>query len=642
MARQMSLMESFSQRERFVWHDAFTVIIPNGSRTAYHPRASQSQLKALLTPQLRLTRGGNISSHQPGPPSAQPYDFYLAQLIHYGLDFHFGIDKAKRALEIEIILGRLCVPPGLMALEKELRAAHESDQNTSRKERAAKQQLRDSVGAAISAGTSEDESEHEPIRSPAAPMSLERKKQNVVEYEPSESKSQSTENTTSTESRCQSDDGSDTIAIAQDIGDSTSSRASSSSYSEEDVIDAKRPDSFPPDQSRLNDESSGKGDGLYNGKENLNFLDTRNPKRIKLEKLEEQKGSVFRSTLGTASSIVPKELIHSHAKVRRIPSQTQTIVRPAHSTMKVAVGTTGRTTNVASSGKPLVRKPFISPDKRPPWTIPVSSPSTGQRHTPKSVAFGPDPEETPTKVPAAEKAVFSSRLKPQRRIPDRTKFSPSRQHGPTTSRHSTLKKNDARPKRTQAGSVNGGRHEFSPRQPRDTGPTSPPPRRLTRQSAAKPRLGMNLDGAQDEPDMTDQPDTEKPYITSDVVNGKPSTFLKDTPVQEIKASFKYGSASAISGIGRAAVDLYSYHQQQVQHRTQAVNHHQVTGMAVKSTQARKVLQPNVVNHYRQLHTPAKTARKSGVSHLNDGFGHEHQMQLGSGSRGSLVRAGQAY
>ena len=121
-------MESFSQPDRFLWdRGAFTVMIPNGTRTAFHPRASMSELKRLLFRDVRLTRTGNLSKYQPLVPESKSYDFYLAQLVHYGLDFYFDVEDAKNTLERQMRLGILKVPPKLQKLEKELRKASIDD-----------------------------------------------------------------------------------------------------------------------------------------------------------------------------------------------------------------------------------------------------------------------------------------------------------------------------------------------------------------------------------------------------------------------------------------------------------------------------------------------------------------------------------
>ena len=125
MALPLRLMDSFSSRDRFIWHNnTFSVMIPKANLSLLHARASPAQLKALLAPEVRRTRAGNVSNIQLEWPSKPPYDFWLAQLVHYGLDFHFDIEAAKRAVEVELRLRRLQVPKALADLERELREEH--------------------------------------------------------------------------------------------------------------------------------------------------------------------------------------------------------------------------------------------------------------------------------------------------------------------------------------------------------------------------------------------------------------------------------------------------------------------------------------------------------------------------------------
>lgn len=660
MAQMMSLMESFSQRERFIWHgDAFNVIIPNGTRTAYHPRATQSYLRALLMPQLRLTRAGNISLHQPPPPSPQPYDFYLAQLIHYGLDFHFEIEKAQRALEIEITLGRLRVPSGLRALEKELRKAHEQQYNGAHKDSpkyVARQRFGDIADAAIYIDTSEDESEDRPvrpIRTSGLPSAPKRNKKKVITSRSHESDTQSSRVMKSSESENQAGDESDTIVVAADIEGSTSSDTPSASSSEE-VIKIKRSDVVPRGYTSTNGESSPEeGSREDNSSEEDPFIDRRVPKRVKLEKVEGQKRSVFKSTPASAPSIVQKRVPPSKAKVRRIASQRQTNVRPVESATEEGLGTRDATINLVSSGRNLVRTPFVSSDKRPAWTLPVRSPSTSHRTTPKSVTFSQGQCKTPTKVNVAENVVLSPQLKTRHGSLHRRTPSSSSERSRTTPLRSILKRNDALPDPTQSGSI-GRRPEISIRLPLNANLTSsrPRPRKRKRKSGADSRPVMALDGAQDDPDKSDEPGTEKPYIKSDIVNGKPVSSLKKlTIVQAVQPSPLHLATPAMSSVVWTAVNAKTYLRQQQRHAAQAGNQKQTTDMTGKLRQTREALQSNgKLNRQAapasarslQSHTSAKTAPTGSTDPGNDGFGNGLHMGWGSGSRGGLVRAGQVY
>jgi hypothetical protein len=521
MAQAMRLMGSFSQRERFIWRDnTLTVIIPNGTRTAYHPRASQSYLKALLIPQLRLTRAGNVSSHQPTPPPPQTYDFYLAQLIHYGLDFHFEIETAQRALEIEIRLDRLRVPPGLVSLEKELRKAHEREQKKVHEDAvryAAKQKIGETVDAAISVETYEDESRDERKRS-ARPKSAKRKRQDVADS--------SDESESASGFEGDSGEESGTIAVAPDNHDSTSSDGSSSS-SEEDVPKVKRSRSVSSEHRSINSQSLDEADDEENSRDGDPFLDRRDVKRVKLEKSEEQKDSILRSTRETAPFVGRKQF-PPQIKVRRIASQPQINFQPINSAKKETVGNHSASTNSAS-GKIPPRKPFVNPDRRPSWTIPVRSPSSAQKDTPKSVTFSQVQRETPTKVPVAEKATFSSAMKTPQSSPRERTVSFSSDHSYTTPLRSILKKPATHPDHNHMGS-DGRRSEISIHVPRgpETTSSSSRTRRRKRKSGENPALDrkIQLGGVQDSRDMRDDSYSEKPHITSDIVNSKPISMLE--------------------------------------------------------------------------------------------------------------------
>ena len=119
-------MSTLSAQDKFVFDaDGFQVRLPNPASKdepylLYH-RALVSELRPHVLPMPRLTRGGNISSHQPEPAKEQPYTYYLAQLIHYGLDFEWSKDTAKLSLAKAILAQTLRVPKDLIKLEKRLK-----------------------------------------------------------------------------------------------------------------------------------------------------------------------------------------------------------------------------------------------------------------------------------------------------------------------------------------------------------------------------------------------------------------------------------------------------------------------------------------------------------------------------------------
>ncbi|KAF7508035.1 hypothetical protein GJ744_009617 [Endocarpon pusillum] len=649
MVFTMRLMESFSQPERFIWHnDALTVIIPNGTRTAYHPRASVSYLKTLLIPQLRLTRAGNISSHQPPPPPPQPYDFYLAQLIHYGLDFHFETESAQRALEIEIRLGRLHVPSGLMRLEKELRKAHERKQESDRQHTvrlATQQQLDSTVDAAVTVATSEDAPEAKPILRTTHGRSVKRKKaQQEVISSSDESEALSSTDQSSNGVAEDSGNESDTIAVATDRHRGTSS-GSSSSFSSEDVSEVKRSESICSGRQSIDDESSEDADGEDTSRGDDPFLDKQDFKRIKIEKSNEKDDSILRSTREAGPFVSRRQLPPTQVKIRRIASQPHLNAQPFHSALEDTVGSqsTNKTT-FASVSKIPPQKPFVNPDKRPSWTIPVRSPSSSQPNTPKSVTFSQVRRETPTKLLEVEKDTLSSATKTLQRTSHRRTPSPSSDYGHTTPLRSILKKSVAHS--SQPLIEDGGNTGIAVPIPHNGDASPSRPRKRKRRSEANRGFHLDLDGAQETPDIPADSYTEKPYITSDLVDGKPISALRNgTMMEALQASSQHNTSTVRSTGGALAAKSKSYLQEQTEKGTKR------DGIAKSAPvtdiyRDRKLYKPTPGNSKIKVkltggaeHT-RKDRDKFARGNEND---HMNEKQLGlmgrSRSRGGLVRAG---
>ena len=119
-------MDTLSGQDKFLYNsDGFHVIIPNptsdGQPYLLYDRVRVTDLRPHVLPEPRFTRGGHLSSHQPEPVEEQPYTFYLAQLIHYGLEFEWSKGAAKLSLAKAIENGSLRVPPLILHLEKYLR-----------------------------------------------------------------------------------------------------------------------------------------------------------------------------------------------------------------------------------------------------------------------------------------------------------------------------------------------------------------------------------------------------------------------------------------------------------------------------------------------------------------------------------------
>ena len=649
MVFAMRLMESFSQPERFIWHDGmFTVIIPNGTRTAYHPRASVSYLKTLLIPQIRLTRAGNISSHQPPPPPPLPYDFYLAQLIHYGLDFHFETEAAQRALEIEIRLGRLHVPPGLMRLEKELRKVRERKQERDRQHAvrlATQQQLGSTVDAGIAVDTSEDEPKDKPIVRTTHCRSVKQKKaQKEVIHTSDESEARSSTDQSSDGVAEDSDNESDTIAVAPDRHRDTSS-GSSNSFSSEDVPEVKRSESIYSGRQSINNESSEDADGEDTSSGDDPFLDKQDFKRIKIEKADEKDDSILRSTREAGPFVVRRQLPPTQVRVRRIASQPQFNAQPFHSASKDTLDSqsTNKTT-FASVSKIPPRKPFVSPDKRPSWTIPVRSPSSSQQNTPKSVTFSQVQRETPTKVPEAEKASLSSAMKTPQRTSHRRTSSPSSDYSHTTPLRSILKKSLAHSSHTLIR--DGGETEIVVQIPRNGDASPSRPRKRKRRSETDRGLHLDFDGAQETPDIPYDSYTEKPYITSDLVDGKPISSLRHgTMMQALEESSQHNTSTVRSTGGWLAAKSKSYLQKQTKKGTKRDG-------AAKAFPVTEMCRDGKLNKTNPESSKIKMKLSGGAEHPREGrdtfargnendYRNEKQQGLvgRSGSRGGLVRAG---
>ena len=651
----MRLMDSFSQPERFVWRDgAFTVIVPNGTRTAYHPRASLSRLRALLVPQIRLTRAGNISLYQPAPPEPQPYDFYLAQLIHYGLDFYFDIEAAQRALEIAIRMGRLHVPAGLVKLEKELKKAYERKREKAHKDAmryAAKQKSGDTAGAVIPVGTSEGESESQPTQGSAPPKPARRRKRKVIIRTSDDSEVRSSNKQSLSKPDGESGEDNDAIAVALDFQHSTSSDRSSAASSEK-IHEVTTSGSISSGHSSINTESSEEAEDEEYSSDNDPFLDRQDFKRIKLDRANKKDDFVLRSTPEPAPSVVRKQLPPAEFKTRRIASKPQVDIQSVNSAAEETLYNQSATPTFASPGKIPARKPFVDPAKRPSWTIPVRSPSSTQNDTPKSVSFSQVQRETPTKVPAAEKGTFSSAMKTSQGSPHIRTPSPSSDHSYMTPLRSILKKTTAHRTSSQKTSQ-GRRPETLGQLPHDHHATSFRRRKRKRNRQADPYLYSGLDGARDPYDSPNVPPVvEKPYITSDIVDGKPiSSLKKSTSHQGLAASSHHNTAPLMST------------GQQQQQANKMGNQDRIVAKIIRSTSAGDVrhsdgehnkhttLKP-APSSQSQYDTPPQGAlilKRGGKSVVKNrknsfriGIGNGQHMAWGSQSRGNLVRAGGVY
>lgn len=119
-------MDTLSGQDKFLYNsDGFQVIVPNPASDVQpyllYDRVRVTDLRPYVLPEPRFTRGGHLSSHQPEPVEEQPYTFYLAQLVHYGLEFEWSRDAAKLSLAKAIQDGSLRVPPSIMHLERRLK-----------------------------------------------------------------------------------------------------------------------------------------------------------------------------------------------------------------------------------------------------------------------------------------------------------------------------------------------------------------------------------------------------------------------------------------------------------------------------------------------------------------------------------------
>lgn len=643
--------------------DALTVMIPNGSRTGYHARASLSELKALLTPQLRLTRAGNISTHQPAPPPPQPYDFYLAQLVHYGLDFHFDSESAQRDLEIQISLGRLQVPPSLLELEKELKRAHDWKQNQAYKKavRNASQQLRShSVDTAVAVGKSKQKPEHEATQSPATPkaakQSLEKNKAKMDRSDDETSSSGPDDETSSSGPDGDSGDESDTIAVAHDALQDTSSESSTSSSSE----------GFPSalsGSSNMNNQSSKKTD-KKSRRDDDPFVDRQDSKRVKLDKADEQHNSLLESSREGVPSVVRKQAPPSQVKIRRIASQPLITGQPINSAINQKPDTQAVNTSfAASTSKVLSHQPSVNPHQRPSWNLPVRSPSSAQKDTPKSVTFSQVQRETPTRVPLAEKATFSSAMKTPQRSQHRRTPSESSDHSHMTPLRSILKNAATPPHHQTTG--NSREPEINMQHPPYANTSASRSRKRKRRSRVDSSLGMYLDGARDQPDTPDDPYKGKPHIVSDIVNGIPLSSLQNGSGPKLLHTPPHHENSRAvdnNGSGWVAANAATYQPQQQQQqqekkkvalkqdavgRPSPLSEMHLAGMLLDESilvQA-KTARNGLGGGVRDLGRDGNGNRKRGslVGHGRPG----HSIGVGlrgtsSGSRGGLVRAGGVY
>jgi hypothetical protein len=682
MALSTRLMDSFSQRSRFTYaNNTLTVMIPNGSRTNLHPRASLPHLKALLTPQVRLTRGGNISQHQPAPPDPEPYDFYLAQLVHYGLDFHFEIEAAQRALEIEIRLGRLRVPASLVKLEKDLKREFEREQMKARESvitPSPKVQNGRSREVAIAIESSEEggsDSEGGEIKPPAPAKIAKRKqrrKKNVVSSSSEDESMSSSDGESSSTFTNESDEESDTILASQVPEESSSSSDSDSSSSEEEVQNPKQQitvSSFSDENN--SDESSAESDSASaTASDSDPFLDRKAAKRIKLAKAED---NILPSVPAPAPYVSrqARQPPPSAARIRRIKSHANipSHSQPAPSATKPALSAPASAPS-ARTQQPAKKQSFLSPDKRPKWTIPIPVRPSPQRNTPhtpttpKSVSFSQVRRETPTRVHEGERGVFSQEMgsSGHRRTPsfgediglrgilkktatDATVAqgvagTQARLEGEGKSEVGGTRKHKRKRKSKDAADANAGRdleREIEQEQTQN---------RRVEVVVIDGAMDLGLDGTVEQAGVGVDTEDEKPYITSDLVNGKP---VQSSQRSAISTSGPIGGAARAidssgqpgGGGGFVAVNSKQYREQ-------------MRGMKLKGGAANPGMSgAGLVNGMaktknNQRHSLPGSTRleklglKGGSVAPADNLGIRKKELLGGGSRGSLVRAGQVY
>lgn len=435
----------------------------------------------------------------------------------------------------------------------------------------------------------------------------------------------------------------DTIAVAADIPENASSTSSNSSSSNT-VKEVKYSDSTSSSGSG-SDETTERVEIEEDSSSDDPFVDRHDFKRIKLEKADEHDDFVFRSAREVAPFVARKQPPPSQVKVRHIASHPQIAVPPTSSTIKGSLGNPGARTDTAVSSKTPVRKPFVSPDKRPSWTIPVRSPSSAQNDTPKSVTFSQVQRETPTKVLDAEKASFSSVLKRPEGSPHRRTPSSSSTHSQITPLRSILKKENASPLQPPAA-VNSKRTEISIGFPRREVSVASRRRRRERKSDADRGLGLDLDGVHDAFNVVENMRVEKPFITSDIVNGKPIPQKNITSVQASQPPSHHDAETARSGGGVLAINskLYQQEQQRTKNAGNKATNRGQTGKFTSAAELRVEHQSRrnapVTAHLNQVDTLAKRSLKIGASLGKDSLGKVHHM--GSRARGSLVRAGQIY
>ena len=638
-------------------------------------------------PQIRLTRGGNISQYQPHPPPPKPYDFYLAQLIHYGLDFHFQIEAAQRALEIEIRLGRLRVPSSLVRLEKELKRAHKRAQKKAHEDAvkfAAEQQLGKNTGGDVSAEISENESEDEVTpRSLASKAGKRRKKQQQQQQQ-----MVATENSTVSEEESSDGESSgngtdqedDTIVVAPERRESTSSSAStSSSSSSEEVQVVKGSSSIPRVNSRVESESSEDDDEeddeeKKKGKEKEDsssddpFLDRQDTKRIKLEKADKHDESLLTSTRLSAPTINRKQPPPSQVKIRRIASKPRIDTWLNKSVNEKPLNSQSASTTPAPSSTTTTRKPLFDPAKRPSWSIPVrSSPSSPQNDTPKSVTFSQVQRETPSKVPDKEKAGFSYTLKPSQGSPHTPKRDPSfsSDHTQHTPLRSILKKTTANQNPVQTLFATEPTKPDLPTQ--DSQKTDVATSSRIRRRKRKSGTGGSLDQA---PDLDGTRDTsknasetsapsDKPFITSNIVNGVPISSQRNVAwVKRPAAAMQNGDGGtgqgsstdggdAGSGWGGGFLAVNSSAYQQRQHQGQQAKKAKLSSTNVDGLEGRIPGSARVGEKMKlSLKGGAGGGTTLGLSKDKNkvmlGLGIGQSPGMGSKSRGSLVRAGRFY
>ena len=124
-ATKKALMEGYSHYQNFSYDEkkGFVVEVPVPPGHGKVPRASIAALKNHVETAIKLTRGGNLATNQPGRPLDECYSWWLGQLIHYGLRLELSADEAKLVVKSAMVQGHLKVPEHLRKMEQRMRTA---------------------------------------------------------------------------------------------------------------------------------------------------------------------------------------------------------------------------------------------------------------------------------------------------------------------------------------------------------------------------------------------------------------------------------------------------------------------------------------------------------------------------------------